>query len=134
MGAERTPTTHLHEILLASTLKRNKDIQAKTQPATSAYILAKSLTDSLLFYRIKNVSECPMFEIMCQVATMLSPVYKETKHKEYLPAFAHGDIEAVLLILKCIQAINPEKLEELTKAQNVTEPPTKKERSTMYFE
>ena len=116
----------MHEPILGNIIQHCSSIESGSQPGTAVHSVAKTLREHVIYYRPKNVLECPMYEIVYQCAALLSPVYKEMQHTTSLPEYTYGKIEALQIVARAIQAICPQLLVQHHENSRVQEPLTKR--------
>lgn len=100
LRAEKSPTMHILDMILASVVSNLRSLANSTQPGTAVHILSSRLLDGILKRRKSHNSDCPMAERFAHVATMLCPAYKVMTHMQHLVPYRETDQVALLTVAK----------------------------------
>jgi len=107
LGAEKSPTMHLVDVIISGVVKNLNAVKESTQPGTPANQLAMELRDAILKRRADNNSQCHVSEMFCQVATMLSPAYKAMTHVHILAPYSQSEKDALLSVTNICNVLFP---------------------------
>ena len=111
LESEKHPIIHIHDPILAIIVQSCTYTEQTAQIGSVPYILAKTLRESPIYYRVKHVEQCPKMEVLFQCASLLSPVYKEMLHAPDPPRFQNDNEKALYIVAQIVWAMNQEKSE-----------------------
>lgn len=106
LGGEKTPTMHTVDVILAGIVKEQTDHISTLQPGSVAHTLATSLRASIIERRDKLFKECETAALYVQVATLLTPVYSQMIHLEFLPNYVLSNEDALWRLFLAVRALD----------------------------
>lgn len=66
LGAEKRPTVHAAEVIVAGVLNALSEHMSILQPGTAAYVFSSCLQSSIIKSRDTFIKECPIARFICK--------------------------------------------------------------------